>query len=164
MKRKLLTTVLLLASSWLATPILAENPDQFRQLQSTNKCEGCDLRGANLYGASLSAASLKGANLSGADLRRTNLSDAVLIGANLSGVDLSNANLRGADLTDANLNEAKLTTPSLNDSTLCNTIMPNQKVSKRDCSWQEKMSRTGLVQLGRNKPSVGKGLSSKRGF
>ncbi len=142
MKRTLLTMVFLLASSLLATPILAENPDQIRQLQATKKCEGCDLRGVNLYGASLASASLQGANLSSADLRRSNLSDAILIGANLSGADLTNANLRGADLTDANLKEAKLTPLSLNSVTLCNTTMPDQKVSKRDCSWSPKMSKS----------------------
>src|SRR4028118_697113 len=93
MRPTILTTVLLLTSSLLATPIKAETPEQFRQLQATKKCENCNLSGANLYGSNLISASLRGANLSGADLRRTNLSDAILIGANLNNADLSNATL-----------------------------------------------------------------------
>lgn len=73
-------------------------------LLSTNKCPGCDLRGANLVDANLFEADLSGADLSGADL-----TDANLKSANLSNANLSNANLTDADLSNANLNGVNLT-------------------------------------------------------
>jgi hypothetical protein len=79
---------------------------------STNKCQGCDLSGADFSNAILTSvdlhgADLSGANLSNADLSGANLSDTLLASADLRGANLTNANLSGADLTNANLSGAK---------------------------------------------------------
>ncbi|MGB7292060.1 MAG: pentapeptide repeat-containing protein [Thermodesulfobacteriota bacterium] len=93
--------------------------NSFETVLSTNKCQGCDLSGANFSNAILTnvdlhGADLSGANLSNADLSGANLSDSLLAGADLTGANLTGADLRGADLTDAltanaNFTNAKLT-------------------------------------------------------
>lgn len=134
MQLKLLTPLFLLVLVVLATPTQAQTPELIRQLQTTKKCDKCNLNGANLYGSNLEGASLSNANLRGADLRRTNLSGATLSGANLSGADLSDANLMDADLSDANMRDATLSKATLSVVLLCNTTLPEGRVSKRDCS------------------------------
>ncbi len=124
MHLKLPTSLLLLVLVVLASPTQAQTPELIRQLQTTKKCDQCNLNGANLYGSNLEGASLSKANLRGADLRRTNLSGSTLSGANLSGADLSDANLRDATLSKATLSVVLL----------CNTTLPEGRVSKRDCS------------------------------
>ena len=121
------------ALALLATPALAQNPNQIASARGGASCAGCnlfqaDLTGAELKGrsfararlrqANLSLAVLSGANLSGADLRDVDAYGAVLSSANLSGADLTNsswvgasfggANLRGAKLSGANLSGAEL--------------------------------------------------------
>lgn len=134
MKLSLLTPVLLLLPLALATPTKAEISELIRQLQTTKKCEKCNLSGANLYGSNLSSAVLSNANLSGADLRRTNLNGADLSDANLKGADLRDANLMDADLSGANLRDANLSKETLSIVFLCDTTLPEGGVSKRDCS------------------------------
>lgn len=90
MKRKLLTTTILLISISLTAPAKATSYEaaHLKRLLETKQCPGCDLRNADLRGANLSYADLRGANLSNADLR----------GANLTGADLRGANLQGTKL------------------------------------------------------------------
>ena len=77
----------------------------FQKLNSTNKCEKCDLSNANLanldmYGADLPGANLAGANLSEASFNDANLTDANLTGANIKGTNFSGAKLSNAIWTD----------------------------------------------------------------
>ncbi len=102
-----------------ALPALAANPTHLRQLLDTNRCPGCDLRGANLEGVSLRGADLSEANLQGANFRNAdlryanfrsaNLSEAILIAADLEAANFSQANLREIDIRGANLKDAVLT-------------------------------------------------------
>ena len=81
-----------------ATPSMAFDAAQFRQLLTTKWCEGCNLIGADLRSADLSGADLSGARLGGANLTNADLTDAILRGADLFRADLSGAILSGADL------------------------------------------------------------------
>lgn len=103
--------------------------------------------------ANLSKANLKHAILYGDDFSYANVSSANLQYANLSLANFSSADFHGADLryakatpdamhgwgaefiktdfTDANLQYAKL--GNLSRAILCHTIMPDGKVSNRDC-------------------------------
>ncbi|MEB3231388.1 MAG: pentapeptide repeat-containing protein [Leptolyngbyaceae bacterium] len=85
--------------------------------------------GAKLQDAQLQSANLIGANLSGADLAGADLTDASLVGANLDNWVNPPAYLDRANLTDANL------PGNLENTRLCNTVMPNQTVSKQGCFW-----------------------------
>lgn len=109
MQRILLTSTVLFMPLWLATPALAENYEQTRQLLATKQCAKCDLSGAGLAFAKLASADLQNADLSGANLSRVNLTGANLSGANLSGATLAGANLSGANLSGANLTGVDLT-------------------------------------------------------
>ena len=77
--------VLAVALCGSGTAIAFDETD-LKKFKALNKCEGCDLSGADLK-----KANLQRADLSGANLRE----------ANLKGVDL-----RGAKLSEANLIEA----------------------------------------------------------
>jgi uncharacterized protein YjbI with pentapeptide repeats len=110
---------------------------------------GAIFLGANLNGADLSFDELVNANFSDAKLIKTNLSNAKLNFAKLSNAKLSNANLNdakliGADLSNADLSAANLSNANLegaknfsktqkNKAKLCNTTLPDGKVSNRDC-------------------------------
>jgi uncharacterized protein YjbI with pentapeptide repeats len=86
-------TVLLSAS----TVAESYNPLHLRQLRDTNKCPGCNLKGADLR-----------LNLEGADLRGTDLRGADFKGANLKQADLENADLSNAkNLTSEQVKKAK---------------------------------------------------------
>lgn len=50
---------------WLATAVIAANPQQINQLRQANQCPGCDLRSIPLQQASLANANLQGAHLRG---------------------------------------------------------------------------------------------------
>ena len=99
------------------------------------KCNGCNLAGADLKEAMLVKAELEGADLSRADLRYANLRRARLAGANLSGALLNHANLpgadlrgcdlRGADLRGANLLLTDLTNADLTGADLTNAHIEN---------------------------------------
>ena len=137
---------------FVATPAIAFDAIQLAKFKALNKCDKCDLSGANfsvsaeldssgpdLSGAKLSHANLRGANLSGTNLSKANLSEAdmsysKLIKTNLNRVNLRNVDLRKADLTEADLHGADLTGANLSTSDLtgakikgvilCKTIMP----------------------------------------
>jgi uncharacterized protein YjbI with pentapeptide repeats len=106
---------------------------------------GADLSNANLFEAKLSGAKLRFANLSYANLSEADLRDTDLSGAKLSGAYLGGAKLSGANLSKANLyDEARLFQAEtlsevqlqllLAQVKLCNTTLPDGKVSNRDCS------------------------------
>lgn len=84
----------------------------------TDRCEGCDLSGANLYNADLGGVDLEGANLSDAILANANLAGANLKGAELRNADLTGANLTGAALAGADLTNAVLVNSDLTDADL----------------------------------------------
>ena len=97
-----------------------------------------DLSHASLLQANFRGAMLLYANLSNALLVQADLSGAALFHANLCNANLLYANLRGADLTGADLTGADLTGCLIRGSfdretRLCQTILPDGKVSNRDC-------------------------------
>ncbi|MBD2082209.1 pentapeptide repeat-containing protein [Leptolyngbya sp. FACHB-17] len=90
------------------------------------------LNEASLYGADLVETDLAHADLSRATLERANLSK-----ANLTEVDLRGANLSKATLKGANLSKAKLDFLDFaifQNSYLCETTMPDDTKSNRDCN------------------------------
>ena len=105
--------------------------------QLAQKCNDCNLSGADLKEAVLIKAELERADLSGADLRYANLRRARLAGANLSGAKLNHANLpgadlrgcdlRGADLSGANLLLADFTGADLTGANLTNAHIENTR-------------------------------------
>jgi hypothetical protein len=131
MKLRVIAPVILLTTN-IAVPAIAENPTQTLQLLSKKQCPQCelsgagltmaDLSGANLNSADLQRANLSRANLSGADLRNTNLRGASLYGANLMGADLTGADLTGADLRDTYLVNANLVGVNINTAYLQGAI------------------------------------------
>jgi|ADurb_Met_03_Slu_FD_contig_21_1148789_length_557_multi_12_in_0_out_0_1 uncharacterized protein YjbI with pentapeptide repeats len=72
-----------------------------QQFNSTNKCEKCDLSGANFSNVDMTGARLIGANLSGA-----NLSDAIFSDTNLTDANLTGANIKGTNFSGAKLSNA----------------------------------------------------------
>ena len=60
---KLRLTILAIVASIFANNASAFDPDDLQMLKDTNKCVGCDLKGANLLGADLKGANLYKANL-----------------------------------------------------------------------------------------------------
>ena len=107
----------------------AFNPDQLKQLLTTNQCPGCDLSNAGLSGANLFKANLAGANLTGAYLSDANLAGANLTKANLTGAFLNDAYLAHADLTGANLTGAKLFSAILVAANLTGAVFTDAKLS-----------------------------------
>jgi hypothetical protein len=83
------------------------------RLLEQRRCNGCQLRDADLVNADL-----RDAELRGADLRRANLGQARLDGANLSGADLRFTSLLGASLQGADLRGARLEGTDLRQSDL----------------------------------------------
>ncbi len=97
----------------LAIPLSAGIAAAFDQadiekLKEVNRCESCDLSGADLTGVNLAYAELPKADLSHANLAGVQLGQANLSGANLSGADLTGAKLNMANLKEANLSGARL--------------------------------------------------------
>ena len=92
-----------------------------------------NFRGAMLLYANLSNALLVQADLSGAALFHANLCNANLLYANLRGADLTGADLTGADLTGADLTGCLIRGSFDRETRLCQTILPDGKVSNRDC-------------------------------
>jgi len=137
--------------------------DSFQTVLNTNKCQGCDLSGANfsngiLTNVNLSGADLTGADLSNADLSGANLSDALLAGTDLTGANLTNADLSGADLTNALTANANFT-----DANLTNVISFNEsKLGEESITAQEEPGDPGPDPCPagnlRPKPVVGEDL------
>jgi hypothetical protein len=104
------TLALVTVPAWSAK---ADPASDLQKLLTTNRCEGCDLSGANLIGIDLSNAQLQGAklnaaNLSGADLSGANLTKVSAVGTSLMGANLQKATLVKASLIYANLAKAQL--------------------------------------------------------
>ena len=72
-----------------------------QKLNSTNKCEKCDLSNANLANLDMYGANLSGANLSGANLSQASFNDADLTDANLTNANIKETNFAGAKLSNA---------------------------------------------------------------
>ena len=83
-----------------ATPSMAFDAAQFRQLLTTKWCEGCNLIDADLRTADLSGPRLGGPRLGGARLGGANLTNADLFRADLRGTILSGADLGGGAFFD----------------------------------------------------------------
>jgi len=141
------------------TGVYGFSPAQVDQAKKTNKCEGCDLSGANLLNAVLNDAKLSGAkmagammtdvdlssaNLSGADLSRADLSRADLVSANLSKANLSDANLAGSRLSWARLTDADLSRANLTGADLRAADLKGAKLSRT--TWTDgKVCQEGSV-------------------
>ena len=103
--------------------------DNISTFMETDRCEGCDLSGANLYNADLGGVDLEGANLSDAILANANLAGANLKGAELRNADLTGANLTGAALAGADLTNAVLINSDLSDTDLTAANMKNADIT-----------------------------------
>jgi len=141
------------------TGVYGFSPAQVDQAKKTNKCEGCDLTGANLMNAVLNDAKLSGAkmagavmtgvdlssaNLSRADLSRADLSRANLVSANLSKSNLSDANLAGSRLSWARLTDADLSRANLTGADLRAADLKGAKLSRT--TWTDgKVCQEGSV-------------------
>ena len=111
---KKILILLLLSLGLIGTTSAGEVETNILKLKALNACVSCNLKRANLTGASLSGANLKNADLSEAFLSGTDLSEAFLNGADLSKAFLFEADLSETYLTDANFTGA----------TFCNTEAP----------------------------------------
>ncbi len=178
---KTLALAILLAPIAFSRAIQAAESAQVAQLLRYRDCQFCDLSNANLSGKFLKRAALQGANLSGANLgnaylpkailAEANLQTAYLVKANLRDVDLRSANLQGARLAQADLRNAYLRSANLENADLtganlggvaldgailCNTRMPNETISYRDCpimpfiSISDSLVPTGETGSGKN--------------
>ncbi len=78
-----------------------------QRLNSTNKCEKCDLSNANLAGLDMYGANLAGANLAGANLAEASFNDANLTDANLTGANIKGTNFSGAKLSNTTWTDGK---------------------------------------------------------
>ena len=107
---------------------LAFSPDDLARLRETGKCEGCDLRGANLFGEDLSRVKLNRADLRGADLTAAELFFTSLNEADLRGANLTEANMRGANLAGANVEGAVFS-----KTIICHTTMPDGELHYEKC-------------------------------
>ena len=148
MKYRIFLAIALLIMFLFPMPAWAANPQQVLKLQSTKRCQVCDLTGAYLPVANLDytyilASDLSGANLIGASITFSNLSRANLKSANLSHVNFKHTKMLLTDFTDAifdqtDLTEADLTSATISEAQLakaklCKTILPTGITSNRDC-------------------------------
>lgn len=77
------------------------DPAHLEKMNSTNRCEKCDLRNANLANLDMYGVNLQGSDLSGADLSGASFHDANLTNTNLSGANIKGASFAGAKLSNA---------------------------------------------------------------
>lgn len=153
LKKNIAVVISLLISTTVAAKTLY-NPTQLTQFQNTNKCSGCDLSNAAIYGnhsgaylsnanltglvtdpCDLSQSNFSGANLSGskinANLSYANFHNAILTNAffyndNLEFADFTGAFMKDMNLSGADLYGAKITPTQLADvKTVCNAILPD---------------------------------------
>lgn len=92
--------VLMLCAVVFATAGYGFNAADVQRLNSTNKCEKCDLSNADFSGIDMYGAQLVGANLTGANLSEASFNDANLTDANLTGANIKGANFSGAKLSN----------------------------------------------------------------
>ncbi|MBP7528373.1 MAG: pentapeptide repeat-containing protein [Syntrophorhabdaceae bacterium] len=104
MGKAVILTLVMVVGALICLPggVFGFNPQDVQKLNSTNKCNKCDLSQANLAGIDFYGAELSGANLSGANLKGTLFNDADLKGANLKGASVDKeTSFVGAKLSDA---------------------------------------------------------------
>ena len=107
----------LMLSFWGASSSAVDR-DALSQLLLERRCEGCDLRSADLVHADLA-----GAQLRRAQLQRANLSQATLDGADLFAADLRHSTLAGASLRGADLRSAQLEGVDLRTADLTGALL-----------------------------------------
>ncbi|HOE17865.1 MAG TPA: pentapeptide repeat-containing protein [Syntrophorhabdaceae bacterium] len=99
--RCVLLAVMVLQAVFFTTAGYGFKAEDIQKLNSTNKCEKCDLSNADLSGLDMYGAQLTGANLTGANLSDASFNDANLTEANLTGANIKGANFSGAKLSNA---------------------------------------------------------------
>ncbi len=103
----------------LATDVAIGFDDaDLQRLKSTNQCQGCNLTGAVLSGASYPDAKLAGANISSASISNSKLANADFSGANMAYINLTSADLTGANMSNTDLRVANLTNAKLQKANL----------------------------------------------
>jgi uncharacterized protein YjbI with pentapeptide repeats len=127
-----------------ATPEEIKKLADFKKLESTGKCVGCDLSGTSFVGIDLSGisvdlknANLNGANFAGAIMPKANLSGVSAVGTNFLGADLQGATLKNASLIYSNLvkvklNNALLETTDLQGANLAEADLSGAKIIRTD--------------------------------
>jgi uncharacterized protein YjbI with pentapeptide repeats len=131
-------------SAFAATPAEIKKLEDFKKLESTGKCVGCDLSGTSFVGIDFSGisvdlrnANLNGANFAGAIMPKANLSGASAVGTNFLGADLQGATLKSASLIYSNLvkvklNNALLEITDLQGANLAEADLSGAKITKTD--------------------------------
>jgi hypothetical protein len=92
--------VMLVQLMLVAGVVFAFDNAHLQKLNTTNKCEKCDLTNANLSGLDMYGANLAGANLADASFNDANLTDANLTGANIKGTNFAGAKLSNTTWSD----------------------------------------------------------------
>ncbi len=132
------------SSAFAATSTENKRLENFKKLESTGKCIGCDLAGTSFVGidftgfsVDLTNANLNGANFAGAIMPKANLTGASAVGTNFLGADLRGATLRNASLVYSNLvrvklNNAVLDITDLQGANLAEADLSGAKITKTD--------------------------------
>jgi uncharacterized protein YjbI with pentapeptide repeats len=130
--------------AFAATPAELKKLEDFKKLESTGKCVGCDLSGTSFVGIDFSGisvdlrnANLNGANFAGAIMPKANLSGASAVGTNFLGADMQGATLKSASLIYSNLvkvklNNAVLEITDLQGANLAEADLSGAKITKTD--------------------------------
>jgi uncharacterized protein YjbI with pentapeptide repeats len=144
----------------LAATAYGFNPADLERTKRTNRCEGCDLSGADFSAFALNDAELSGAKMasvkmSGADLFDANLSSADLSGADLSRTDLSGANLWHANLSDADLSGSRLSNTTLSGADLTRANLTGASLTGADLSGAKLSGATWTDGKKCNEGSIG---------
>jgi uncharacterized protein YjbI with pentapeptide repeats len=133
-------------SAFAATPAEIKKLEDFKKLESTGKCVGCDLSGTSFVGIDFSGitvdlrkANLNGANFAGAIMPKANLSDVSAVGTNFLGADLQGVTLKNTTLIYSNLVKVKL-----NNALLDNTDLKGANLAEADLSGA-KVTKTDFV-------------------
>ena len=94
---------------------------------------------ANLSGADLSHSNFGQAEIMATDMSNTNLTHTYFKGAQLINVDFRGATILGTDFEDANLTGSKFDPGALEKARICNTLMPEEEISFRDCTKEKNL-------------------------
>ncbi len=131
-------------SALAATPAEIKKLEDFKKLEATGKCVGCDLSGTSFVGidftgvsVDLRNANLNGANFAGAIMPKANLTGASAVGTNFLGANLQGATLKSASLIYSNLvkvklNNALLDITDLQGANLAEADLSGAKITKTD--------------------------------
>jgi uncharacterized protein YjbI with pentapeptide repeats len=108
----------------LANTVFTEAPPSQGDLKDYDMAfKTANLDKSELYSVNFTSSMLENVSFKEANLKGSNFANAKLKGAIFTGANLNNANFKNAQLDDKALDDAKL----------CNTVMKNGGVSKRDC-------------------------------